>query len=75
MVNRWFYEHENPFKKFDCGAQMVEGGGGKVGSRRGRSEGDALEGENKRGGGASTYTVSREQCKVKLRLAIEFYLI
>jgi hypothetical protein len=34
---------KNPLKKLDCGAQK---GGGKVGSRRGRSEGAELEGEN-----------------------------
>jgi hypothetical protein len=27
LVHRWFYEHENPLKKLDCGAQMGRGGG------------------------------------------------
>jgi hypothetical protein len=34
-------------------------GGGKVGSRRGRSEGAELEGENKRGGGGVTLPYQR----------------
>ncbi len=48
LVHRWFYEHENPL----MGLRGPDGEGGKVGSRRGRSEGAELEGENKRGGGA-----------------------
>jgi hypothetical protein len=35
-----------------CTLQIAGGGGGEVGSGRGRSEGAELEGENKRGGGA-----------------------
>ncbi len=37
QVHRWFYEHENPLKKKDCGAQM------------GRGEDEESEGK-KRGG-------------------------
>ncbi len=47
LVHRWFYEHENPLKKLDCGAQMgggrwgVGGGGGETRgpSWRGRIKG------------------------------------
>ncbi len=47
LLQRWFYEHENHL----TGLRGPDGEGGKVGSRRGRSKGAELEGENKRGGG------------------------
>jgi hypothetical protein len=50
LAHRCFYEHKNPLIGLRGGPDR-EGGGGKVGSRRGRSEGAELEGENKRGGG------------------------
>ncbi len=64
-------------KKLDCGAQM--GRGGKVGSRRGRSEGADLEGENERGAGVEGFKPKCEddggvpwQCGKKIYWAEKF---